>query len=60
MIKHFLEVLGTVLYPFFIGYMVFIEVSYFYLKSIKKDKRFEKVGFFTYFESTIKTLKGDK
>ena len=60
MIKHFLEVLGSVLYPFFIGYMIFIEISYFYLKTLKKDKRFENVGFFKYFESPIKTLKGDK
>ena len=35
MIKHFLNVLGTVLYPFFVGYMVSIEVSYFYFKTIK-------------------------
>ena len=60
MIKHFLDVIGTVLYPFFITYLIFIEISYFYLKNIKKDKRFENVRFFKYFESPIKTLKGDK
>ena len=57
---HFLNLLGRFLYPIFIIYMFFIEFSYFYLKTIKKDKRFENVGFLKYFESPIKTLKGDK
>lgn len=43
----------------FMCYLIFIEISYIYLKDIKKDKRFEKVGFFKYLESPIKTLKGD-
>lgn len=43
----------------FYFYMFFIEFSYFYLKTIKKDIRFEKVGFLKYFESPVKTLRGD-
>lgn len=47
---------------YYIGliYLVFIEISYTYLKFIKKDKRFEKIGLFKYLESPIKTLRGDK
>lgn len=59
MSQHLLSVLGTVLYYFFIVYLIFIEVSYFYFKRIKKDSRFANVGFFKYLESPVKTLKGD-
>ena len=56
---NFLHMLGKFFYPFFIGYLWFIDLSYIYLKNIKKDVRFEKVGLFKYFESPIKTLRGD-
>ena len=56
MLKYLMQIL---VYMFYI-YLAFIEISYFYFKTIKKDKRFEKVGFFKYFESPIKTLKGGK
>lgn len=55
MSKHLMQIL---VYLFNI-YMIFIELSYIYFKSIKKDFRFEKVKFFKYFECPIKTLKGD-
>lgn len=45
-------------YLFYI-YLAFIEISFFYFKTIKKDIRFEKVGLFKYLECPIKTLKGD-
>lgn len=55
MAKYLMHIL---VYLFYI-YLVFIEFSYFYFRSIKKDTRFEKVKFFKYFECPIKTLKGD-
>ena len=60
MSQHFLSVICTVGYYAFFIYLVFIEISYTYLKHIKKDSRFENVGFFKYLESPVKTLKGDK
>lgn len=60
MSQHFLSVICTVGYYAFLIYLVFIEISYTYLKHIKKDYRFENVGFFKYLESPVKTLKGDK
>lgn len=60
MSQHLVNVLLTVCYYCFLIYLVFIEVSYFYFKNIKKDNRFENVGFFKYFESPVKTLKGGK
>lgn len=55
MAKHLIQIL---IYLFYI-YLAFIEISFFYFKTIKKDIRFEKVGLFKYFESPIKTLRGD-
>lgn len=55
MAKYLIHIL---VYLFYI-YLVFIEISFFYFKTIKKDIRFEKVGFFKYLECPIKTLKGD-
>lgn len=60
MFKHLIDVILVVGYYVFIIYFLFIEISYFYLKRIKKDYRFEKIGFFKYLESPIKTLKGAK
>lgn len=60
MSQHFLSVICTVGYYAFLIYLVFIEISYTYLKHIKKDSRFKNVGFFKYLESPVKTLKGDK
>lgn len=60
MIMHFLKVVGTVLYPIFLIYLFFIEISYAYFKYYKNDVRFNNIGMFKYFESPIKTLKGDK
>lgn len=60
MLKHLIDVILVVGYYAFIIYFLFIEISYFYLKRIKKDYRFEKIGFFKYLESPIKTLKGAK
>lgn len=54
MAKHFLDVftlLGTI-------YLLYIELTFIYYKIIKKDSRFEKVGFFKYAQEPIKTLKG--
>lgn len=59
MSKHLIDVLMTVCYYGFILYMCFIEISYFYFRSIKKDIRFEKVKFFKYFECPVKTLRGE-
>lgn len=59
MSKHLIDVLMTVFVYCFYIYMLFIELSYIYLKTLKKDTRFEKVGFFKYFESPIRTLRGD-
>lgn len=55
MSKHLMQIL---VYLFYI-YMAFIELSYIYFKTIKKDVRFDKVKFFKYFECPVKTLKGD-
>ena len=55
MSKHLLDILVYLLDI----YLIFIDISYIYFKSIKKDIRFEKVGLFKYFECPIKTLKGD-
>lgn len=55
MSKHSMQIF---IYLFYI-YLAFIELSYIYFKTIKKDIRFEKVGLFKYFECPIKTLKGD-
>lgn len=41
-------------------YFIFIEVTYFYFKRIKKDIRFLGVGFFKYLENPIRTLRGQK
>ena len=60
MSQHLLSVIFTLVYYLFLIYLIFIEISYTYLKHIKKDCRFENVGFFKYLESPIKTLKGDK
>lgn len=60
MAKHLITVFGTVFYYICLIYLVFIEISYTYLKHIRKDKRFENVGFFKYLESPVKTLRGDK
>lgn len=59
MAQYFVTVFGTVFYYLCLIYLVFIEISYTYLKHIKKDERFEKVGFFKYLESPVKTLRGD-
>lgn len=55
MAKYLMQIL---IYLFYI-YLAFIEISYFYFKTIKKDIRFEKVGFFKYLECPVKTLRGD-
>lgn len=55
MSKHLFDIMVMCFYI----YLFFIELSYFYFKTIKKDNRFEKVGFFKYFECPVKTLKGD-
>lgn len=60
MSQHFFSVICTVGYYAFLIYFIFIQFSYIYLKHIKKDSRFEKIGFFKYLENPIKTLKGDK
>lgn len=60
MSQHLLSVIFTLSYYAFLIYLVFIEISYTYLKHIKKDNRFENVGFLKYLESPVKTLKGDK
>ena len=60
MATHVLKVLFDVFYYICLGYFVFIQISYVFLKYIRKDNRFENVGFFKYFESPVKTLKGDK
>lgn len=44
----------------FLIYVFICELIYFIMKYIKKDARFEKVSFFRFLESPIKTLKGDK
>lgn len=59
MSQHLLNVLSTVFYYGFIIYMTFINVSYIYLKHLKDDKRFRDVGFLKYFESPVKTFKGE-
>ena len=60
MSENFLSIILNVFHYACLIYLFFIEISYFYLKRIKKDYRFENVGFFKYLESPIKTLKGDK
>lgn len=59
MSQYFFSVICTVGYYACLIYLIFIEISYTYLKHIKKDVRFENVGFFKYLESPVKTLKGD-
>ena len=56
---NFLHMLGKFFYPFFVIYMLFIEITYTYFKHIKNDCRFKNIGIFKYFESPIKTLRGD-
>lgn len=60
MSQHFFNVICTTFYYACLFYLIFIEISYTYLKHIKKDIRFEEIGFFKYLESPVKTLKGDK
>lgn len=60
MSEHFLNVILTVITYACLIYFVFIEISYIYLKFIKKDTRFNKIGLFRYLDSPIKILKGDK
>ena len=55
MAKHLFDIM---VFCFYI-YLFVVEFSYFYFKTLKKDERFEKVGFFKYFESPVKTLKGE-
>lgn len=55
MAKYLMHIL---VYLFYI-YLVFIEFSYFYFKTIKKDIRFKKVGLLKYLECPVKTLRGD-
>lgn len=55
MAKHLFDIM---VFCFYI-YLFVIELSYFYFKTLKKDERFEKVGFLKYFESPVKTLKGE-
>ena len=45
---------------FCIGYFIYYELRYFYLKYIKKDKRLENIFFFKFLLNTDKILKGDK
>ena len=59
MFINLLNNIGHFLYPFFIAYLWFIDLSYIYFKTIKKDGRFEDVGLFKYIENPIKTLRGD-
>lgn len=55
---NFWNILFKIIVYLFYFYLCFIELSYCYFKYIKKDKRFENVGLFKYFDSPVKVLKG--